>query len=700
MKIILLFSIITLLRFSFLLNLQSCAIAQEIEMEAKTVPVDSNANILKELNTFIETGRRAQDVVDIIQQHRDRETMPFKILLARAYVQIGLKKEAEDTLLDCFRDDPSSTEVTRLLGSYYLGYQRYNDAEKFFKLTMAMDDRNWKALAGLGKLYLIRDNDKVRARLHLSEAVNIEPNDADIQIDLAMVLFHFEDHLTAREIFQVAERLNPTLDHKFVAKIYLHYKHIDWAAIELRKIVGPIASTAWTASAKRPDTEAMLLLAECNDFLGLPLEAMAMYERVLVLEPHNALAHAGLGLMLLGTGSRNVAAINACGINQQKAMHHLNMALQLESGGALKTVMDAVEFCHTELEEVKEWRKILHEENGSNSTIKTNDVQPGNKVPAHVPIPALINKVVAASVKKLAGVVKKILIMVGICGDNNKGNKLDDFCVEISRYSDITNENNKFARRGSKTEEVTKEDKNKDKVTRMKEMWGSRESMTQIHRISIDNKEEFISQYMGNNIPVVGINLQNNWADSSVFTKKELDARFGSEIVRVSVSPTGRFDGPENGTLWGLGPDKDVLVRPPTTAMMLHDFFRLTSSSKVDESFYLEYLALNQYLGGFLSLIPNPFEQQISIEERNSTHIPLDHLVTNLWIGTNPTTSPLHYDDYENFLCQIKGVKELILFPPTDLAKLYYVGRPKGTLEYQYPSQFVRPKSSLGTRYV
>lgn len=31
------------------------------------------------------------------------------------------------------------------------------------------------------------------------------------------------------------------------------------------------------------------------------------------------------------------------------------------------------------------------------------------------------------------------------------------------------------------------------------------------------------------------------------------------------------------------------------------------------------------------------------------------------------TTSPLHYDDYENLLCQIVGTKELVLFPPADI---------------------------------
>jgi hypothetical protein len=120
MKIISLLSIITLLRFLFLV------ISQEVQIEDKTLSVYNDVKTLDHLNTLIETGKGAQDVVDIIQQHTDREAMPFQILLARAYVQMGLKKEAEKILLKCFRDDTSSTEVTRLLGSYYLQYQRYS----------------------------------------------------------------------------------------------------------------------------------------------------------------------------------------------------------------------------------------------------------------------------------------------------------------------------------------------------------------------------------------------------------------------------------------------------------------------------------------------------------------------------------------------------------------------------------------------
>ena len=50
----------------------------------------------------------------------------------------------------------------------------------------------------------------------------------------------------------------------------------------------------------------------------------------------------------------------------------------------------------------------------------------------------------------------------------------------------------------------------------------------------------------------------------------------------------------------------------------------------------------------------------------------------------------LHYDDYENLLCQIRGSKELIIFPPKDLKNLYYVGRRKGKLKYEFPGKWRR----------
>lgn len=68
------------------------------------------------------------------------------------------------------------------------------------------------------------------------------------------------------------------------------------------------------------------------------------------------------------------------------------------------------------------------------------------------------------------------------------------------------------------------------------------------------------------------------------------------------LCPRPRFDGPEPGDLWGLGPGEEVLVRPPATSMAFSDFVRLLRERGIKETFYLEYLALHQYLGAPLAV--------------------------------------------------------------------------------------------------
>ena len=49
---------------------------------------------------------------------------------------------------------------------------------------------------------------------------------------------------------------------QLIGKIYLHYKHIDWAAVALEKSVIPYLSAP--ESSVKPDAETMLLLAGSN----------------------------------------------------------------------------------------------------------------------------------------------------------------------------------------------------------------------------------------------------------------------------------------------------------------------------------------------------------------------------------------------------------------------------------------------------
>jgi hypothetical protein len=133
--------------------------------------------------------------------------------------------------------------------------------------------------------------------------------------------------------------------------------------------------------------------------------------------------------------------------------------------------------------------------------------------------------------------------------------------------------------------------------------------------------------------PVIITGLQTQWKQTGNFdfSVGALRERFGTSLVRVSVSETERFDGPESGVLWGLDKSVDVLVRyrfiniiniirtrldtktllisrPPQTSMLFSDFLTLIDRNQktkgdykkvipMTETFYLEYLALHQYLG-------------------------------------------------------------------------------------------------------
>jgi hypothetical protein len=61
---------------------------------------------------------------------------------------------------------------------------------------------------------------------------------------------------------------------------------------------------------------------------------------------------------------------------------------------------------------------------------------------------------------------------------------------------------------------------------------------------------EDLMRYVRKHQPVVITNFEDDYAPAEAWTREALKAKFGRLPVRVSLSQTGRFDGPEDGTLW------------------------------------------------------------------------------------------------------------------------------------------------------
>ena len=124
------------------------------------------------------------------------------------------------------------------------------------------------------------------------------------------------------------------------------------------------------------------------------------------------------------------------------------------------------------------------------------------------------------------------------------------------------------------------------------------EGATDLPRIEIRSDEEF-AEVVRRGEPAILLGLQRDFAPADAWSTSALRGAFGSCPVKVSVSPSGRFDGPEPGELWGLSecpgaqPAEEVLVRPPETHMRLADALSLLEH-ETPERFYVEYNAMHQ----------------------------------------------------------------------------------------------------------
>lgn len=341
------------------------------------------------------------------------------------------------------------------------------------------------------------------------------------------------------------------------------------------------------AEGQSPDSATLSLLGELLDSTGRLDDALTYYREALRVDAKNAIAHAGIGLILLGTSKYNYASQYACGLNHKEALDHLQVAYQLDP--SMQPVEDALRFCEKEIGEVKFWRNIL--------TTQNAEVSAGSKVTKSGAngVNGLVSTIMQRIVSPANAAKRWLfshLVRFGLCSESGARSLLPEAVCRLFQVG-ATARN-----RGTPSfaESI------KDTLR----MWAVREEvLPQVPRVTVDSTDE-LEQLLQLGRPVIITNFQESWGgDESTrfdFSKHALLDKFGVEIVRVSVSETGRFDGPENGTLWGLAANTDVLVRPPQTSMLLGDFITLLERSRrpnsaVHETFYAEYLALHQYLG-------------------------------------------------------------------------------------------------------
>ena len=172
----------------------------------------------------------------------------------------------------------------------------------------------------------------------------------------------------------------------------------------------------------------------------------------------------------------------------------------------------------------------------------------------------------------------------------------------------------------------------------------------------IPSVSEFFQDYLFHSRPLVIRGGAADWTAMKKWTTSYLREKYGDKVVHIKLTPDGNFEGVENVSLWSgyfdfiptsvrtklLFPDL-VVVRPATRELKFSDFLDLIMAKNKSYSAYLEYSSITHYM-------PH-LEEDIAAPPFLNGLLQRQHL--NMWLSDGNTLGKLHFDPYDNFLCQV-----------------------------------------------
>ena len=175
-------------------------------------------------------------------------------------------------------------------------------------------------------------------------------------------------------------------------------------------------------------------------------------------------------------------------------------------------------------------------------------------------------------------------------------------------------------------------------------------------RIKMPSRGEFFTDYLMRSKPVIIEDGLRSWPALSEWTNEFLNEEFGNDIVHIKLTPDGEFEGVESISLWEgydelVIPDEVkaqlqfsdlVVVRPATQELKFSEFLTVISSPS-NYSAYLEYSSIPEYMP--------QLEQDLHELPMVTGVLTRRHL--NIWLSDGNTLGKLHFDPYDNLLCQV-----------------------------------------------
>ncbi len=185
------------------------------------------------------------------------------------------------------------------------------------------------------------------------------------------------------------------------------------------------------------------------------------------------------------------------------------------------------------------------------------------------------------------------------------------------------------------------------------------EDVSTCARIKRLSEGEFFWRYLSRSQPVVIEGGANHWTAMLKWTSEYLRQKYRDRNVHVKLTERGEFEGVEAAHFWpGYTDDRIpetvrkqlqfpdmVVVRPATAEMKFSEFIDLISvgMNKSGVSAYLEYTSIPYYMPELEDDIVEPSFAAGLLKRK--------HL--NMWLSDGNTLGKLHFDPYDNLLCQV-----------------------------------------------
>lgn len=169
------------------------------------------------------------------------------------------------------------------------------------------------------------------------------------------------------------------------------------------------------------------------------------------------------------------------------------------------------------------------------------------------------------------------------------------------------------------------------------------------------NTSTFYREFISKNRPILIMNVFETIPSLSNWSIEFLTERLANKIVKVNTSNTGIFD---------LNPKTGGSASEPIYIEFKEYIKRITNgnqdNTKIATKLYMQKVSFDK---NFLEL-----KGEIKFDKLISPDLIKE---INLWVGPGGNTSPLHYDNMNNFFLQLYGNKKVWLYDPKQFYNLY-----------------------------